>query len=445
MIDFLYGIIAAGCTIAATLALKRYGSGGGRCGKGAADSALREMYGQYGAEVRALAQRRMLNAPPDEDWLAEIRARASMSSLLALRRPLAADTARSVNSLDVIFEDAIRLLSFMEATHALRIEDSEAAAQMTRMSPEAGLRAQIEAEVRRGSRKHHRLPRWMRWIPKLVAGLDFCLFLYFFTGITGAHWADPLSPRPAFAVGLAVMVTALSYGCSSTAGRRMRAYKNHDGAVSLRELGTSTKAATGIAAAAIVAISALTFIQIHAGILYALGPGGAALALLSSLVTAMLAALSNFLAITVRALDGSDETALLASLSAIHRYVLRSERHARLREPLFRWASWLTGAIAVLAASAAAFYFIHPSWVAIYVIAIGVPSLLWPATAVYRLISARHEDQLSLEEWLARYGSPAYRLKGWTARDALFRSARRLVGFMPNRSSSLRTDDADRA
>ena len=48
-------------------------SGLGRQEKAAADEALCKLYRRYWAEVRALAQEHMLNAPSDEEWLADIR------------------------------------------------------------------------------------------------------------------------------------------------------------------------------------------------------------------------------------------------------------------------------------------------------------------------------------------------------------------------------------
>ena len=65
---------------------------------------------------------------------------------------------------------------------------------------QAAQRAQIEDETARGSRKHQRLPRWIRHFPKLVLALDFGLLLYFFAGITDVNWASPLSADLAFAV-----------------------------------------------------------------------------------------------------------------------------------------------------------------------------------------------------------------------------------------------------
>ncbi len=94
MMAYFFGAISVACIAGAVLARKRYGLGKG-CGKAAADDALREIYGQYWTEVRALTQRRMLNAPSDEDWLADIRARASASSGVLLRGHRAADAVPS--------------------------------------------------------------------------------------------------------------------------------------------------------------------------------------------------------------------------------------------------------------------------------------------------------------------------------------------------------------
>ena len=85
MMAYFFGAISVACIAATVLAVKRYWLGRGH-GKAAADDALREIYGQYWTEVRALTQRRMLDAPSDEDWLADIRARASESSGIALPR-----------------------------------------------------------------------------------------------------------------------------------------------------------------------------------------------------------------------------------------------------------------------------------------------------------------------------------------------------------------------
>ena len=74
------------------------------------------------------------------------------------------------------------------------------------------LAARVDRERSQNSRKHNRLPRWFRHLPRVVLVFDFLLLLYFLSGITDVNWADPASPELAFAVGLAAMITLVSYG-----------------------------------------------------------------------------------------------------------------------------------------------------------------------------------------------------------------------------------------
>lgn len=50
---------------------------GRRHDKAIADAALRKLYGRYWAEVQTVTHKHMLDASADEEWLAEIQARAS--------------------------------------------------------------------------------------------------------------------------------------------------------------------------------------------------------------------------------------------------------------------------------------------------------------------------------------------------------------------------------
>ena len=181
---------------------------------------------------------------------------------------------------------------------------------------EAAARRQIEDETARGSRKHQRLPRWIGRIPILVLLVDFCLLLYFFSGITDVDWSSPLGANLVFAVLLAAMVTVLSYGFLAFAGHRLRGYKGHSGAVAFGDLDALTKAACWASVAGIVMLSTLMFIRMRAEVLYALGPGGWTTALIIGLALAVVSALANFLVVAIHALDGSHEVARLNALSA---------------------------------------------------------------------------------------------------------------------------------
>lgn len=78
MITYLLTAISIACAAAAWLGVRRYGLG--RYRKKTSDDTLRRLYGQYWIEVKALTQTHMLKAPTDEEWLAEIRTRASAAA-----------------------------------------------------------------------------------------------------------------------------------------------------------------------------------------------------------------------------------------------------------------------------------------------------------------------------------------------------------------------------
>lgn len=180
---------------------------------------------------------------------------------------------------------------------------------------EQAQRAQIEDDHANGSRKHQRLPRWIGRIPRLVLIVDFCLLLYFFAGITDVDWARPLSADLVFAVLLAAMVTVLSYGFLAFAGHRLRSHKDHSGAIALHHLDGLTKTSAAASIAAIAVLAALMFTRMRTEVLYALGPGSGATALLVALTLAVVSALANFLVVAIHALDGSDQVARLEALS----------------------------------------------------------------------------------------------------------------------------------
>lgn len=181
---------------------------------------------------------------------------------------------------------------------------------------QAAQRAQIDMELAAQSRKHHRMPRWIGGIPKLVLLLDFCLLLYFFAGITDVDWSSPLSVNLVFAVLLAAMVTTLCYGFLTFAGYRLRGYKDHSGAVEFGNLDALTWIACGASVCGIAVIASLMFIRMRTEVSYALGPQGGATVLVIALVLAIVSVLANFLVVAIHALDGSDQVARLNSLSA---------------------------------------------------------------------------------------------------------------------------------
>jgi hypothetical protein len=186
-------------------------------------------------------------------------------------------------------------------------------------------RAWIEKETAEGSRKHNRLPRWTRWTPKYVVAFDFCLLLYFFTGIIGVNWASPLSLALTFAVLLTAMMTMMSYTFLDFIGSKLRSHKNHDGTIDLHDLARFTKSASGIAIVFIILLATLMFLRMRTETLYALGAQAQLIALTIAVAVAVVSAAANFLVIVVRALDGSDEVDRLEKLSAAIRRVTRAD------------------------------------------------------------------------------------------------------------------------
>jgi hypothetical protein len=178
------------------------------------------------------------------------------------------------------------------------------------------LRGRITAELADGSRKHGRLPRWIRHVPQLVLVVDFSLLLYFFAGITNVDWDSPVSSSLGFAILLGLMVTTLTYGFLSFTGYRLRMYKDHSGAIALRDLDGLTRAACGAAAGGAAIIATLMFVRMRAEVLDALGSQGWVTAVVIAAVLAAVSGLANFLVILIHALDGSDEVARLDAIWA---------------------------------------------------------------------------------------------------------------------------------
>jgi hypothetical protein len=185
----------------------------------------------------------------------------------------------------------------------------------------------IKQDTDKGSRKHHRLPQWQRWIPKIVLFFDFILLLYFFAGITNVNWQAPLSVNMAFAVILAAMVTVLAFGFLAFTGHRMRSYKTHAGTVHLHDLDGFTKVAFGTALAVIIVLAVLMYLRIRSEVIEALGLGNGTTALAIPLAVAVVSAVANFLVVLIHTFDGSEEVYRLNKLAAAsHRLARRAHR-----------------------------------------------------------------------------------------------------------------------
>jgi hypothetical protein len=221
-----------------------------------------------------------------------------------------------------------------QAEHVMQIRvkhpDGGARTVAETQADENEQRQQIQDETAMGSRKHRRLPRWQRWIPKFVLCFDFALLLYFFAGITNVDWQSALSMALSFAIALAGMVTVLSYGFLAFTGHRMRSYKNHEGTVHVDDLDGFAKAAFGTAMAVIGTLALLMYLRIHSEVTEALGAPGVT-ALVIPLAVAVVSAVANYLVVLIHALDGSDEVTRLDKLAAAIRRPIRKAHRLRMR------------------------------------------------------------------------------------------------------------------
>jgi hypothetical protein len=192
------------------------------------------------------------------------------------------------------------------------------------------LDARVKAERSQRSRKHERLPRWFRHLPRVVLMFDFLLLLYFLSGITDVDWSSPESPQLAFAVALAAMITLVSYGCFAFTGDRLRARKDHSGRIPPGDLDWLTRVLVIASAFGIGILGLLMFSRMWSEVLIALGNGATTTAIsVASAVTAV-SVLANVMVISVHALDGSEETDQLDAFgAAVRRPLIRTDRMRR--------------------------------------------------------------------------------------------------------------------
>lgn len=192
------------------------------------------------------------------------------------------------------------------------------------------LAARVIAERAQKSRKHDRLPRWFRQLPRAVMVFDFLLLLYFLSGITDVNWVDPASPQLAFAVALAAMITLVSYGCFAFAGDRLRAHKDHSRRIPLASLDWLTRVIAIASAIGILVLGLLMFSRMWSEVLLALGNGAKTTAISVAAAVTAVSVLANVMVVSVHALDGSEETDQLDALgAAVRRPLLRADRLRR--------------------------------------------------------------------------------------------------------------------
>lgn len=192
------------------------------------------------------------------------------------------------------------------------------------------LAGRVEQERSQNSRKHDRLPRWFRYLPRVVLVFDFLLLIYFLSGITDVNWADPESPQLAFAAALAAMITVISYGCFAFAGDRLRAHKDHEGRIPLASLDWLTRVVVVACAVGMIVLGLLMFSRMWSEVLLALGNGAQETAISVAAAVTAVSILANLMVIAVHARDGSEQTDRLSAFGAATRRPLaRRDRMLR--------------------------------------------------------------------------------------------------------------------
>jgi hypothetical protein len=179
--------------------------------------------------------------------------------------------------------------------------------------------ARVERERSQNSRKHDRLPRWFRYLPRVVLVFDFLLLIYFLSGITDVNWADPQSPQLAFAAALAAMITVISYGCFALAGDRLRSHKDHAGRIPLASLDWLTRVIVVACTVGMVVLGLLMFSRMWSEVLLALGNGARDTAISVAAAVTAVSILANLMVIVVHAKNGSAETDRMSAFGAATR------------------------------------------------------------------------------------------------------------------------------
>lgn len=154
-------------------------------------------------------------------------------------------------------------------------------------------RREIAADEQQGSRKHHRLPRPLRLVPKLVGFFDAGLLLYFFAGVTNVDWTRPVSASLLFTVMLAAAVAGISFGFFTLAGTLLNSQKAEDGTLGLDELDLVTKAVLALAALGVAVLALLMFVRMRDELVSALGDGHSGGAVVIALTLAVVSVLAN--------------------------------------------------------------------------------------------------------------------------------------------------------
>lgn len=176
------------------------------------------------------------------------------------------------------------------------------------------LDTKIGKEIRAGHLEHHRMPKFLRNVPVIVALCDAAILLWFMAGVLNVNWAAPFTLNTLLAITLALFGTGISYAVCTLAGTRLRGYKDIHNKFHWRELDGTTYACVAGAVVAAISIAVMMYIRVREEIMNALGPAASSMAIVFAVVFAILTVLSNLAIVAIHALDGSNLTARVERL-----------------------------------------------------------------------------------------------------------------------------------
>lgn len=206
---------------------------------------------------------------------------------------------------------------------ALPVSKRRSAYHQLAAPEETYTRAWIETDWEMGSRKHNRLPCWLRHIAKMALLFDWCLLAYYFEGMARATLRGPAWSIACGAL-LATIVAATAFSYLVSTGRRLRTYKNHDGTVSVREADALTQILLITAVAGLAILGTIAFFFTRSQMVYLLGPPLDLASLITALASSVLVFSGNCLIIGIYAKDGSNELHRLNKLSRAARCSVNS-------------------------------------------------------------------------------------------------------------------------
>jgi hypothetical protein len=183
----------------------------------------------------------------------------------------------------------------------------------------------VDADERRGSRRHDRISRGQRWLVRILPCIDGLVLLWFVAGVLNV---DPRYPDPTalVAVAFAVLGTVAVAAWSAAVGEQLRRFKDADRALVWLAVDPLRRAMVAVSLAMTLLLAALMYVRVSDEVYEATGQTGT-LPTVVAVVLAAAVALVNLYVLHCAFADGSPETTDLDRLGrALRKHVRRHER-----------------------------------------------------------------------------------------------------------------------